>query len=114
MRVQGRYAGEPEGIRPLPRATFCYSLLSEPAICRRCARCRGVLRVTPQDELVCPRCGRVKAWTVSLNELGGILEDLRQGHAPVRGTRQTEDLITALEAEELAGRGETLPARKWA
>jgi hypothetical protein len=39
----------------------------------------------------------VKAWTVSLNELGGILEDLRQGHAPVRGTRQTEDLIKALE-----------------
>lgn len=80
-RVQGRGAGEAEGIRPSPWATPCYSLPFEPAICRRCARCRGVLRVTPQDELVCPRCGRVRAWTVSLSDLGDILEDLRRGQA---------------------------------
>ncbi len=65
----------------MPWANSYDFLPSNPAICRRCARCRGVLRLTPQDELVCPRCGRVRAWTVSLNDLGGILEDLRQGHA---------------------------------
>jgi hypothetical protein len=37
------------------------------AIRRRCARCEGVLCVTPRDELVCPRCGRVRVWTVSVN-----------------------------------------------
>ena len=39
----------------------------DPAVCRGCARCGAVLRVTPQDELMCPRCGRVRAWTVSVN-----------------------------------------------
>lgn len=36
------------------------------ATCRRCARCGRVLLVTPEDELMCPRCGRVRAWTVSV------------------------------------------------
>jgi hypothetical protein len=71
----------------------------DPAICRRCARCGGVLCVTPEDELMCPRHGRVRAWTVSVNGklvaagrkslrggigiwLAGKLDDLRP--APVR------------------------------
>jgi len=77
-------------------ASFCWPS-DDPAICRRCARCGGVLRETPQDELVCPRCGRVRVWTVSVNGqvvaagrqslrggigiwLAGKLEDLRPAH----------------------------------
>jgi hypothetical protein len=30
-------------------------------------RCGTVLRVTPEDNLACPRCGRVRIWTVSVN-----------------------------------------------
>jgi hypothetical protein len=73
------------------------------AVCRKCVRCGDVLRVTPEDELRCPRCGRVRVWTVSvhgqvvaagrLNLRGGIgiwlrgrLEDLRPapGREPAR------------------------------
>lgn len=71
----------------------------DPAICRRCARCGGVLFVTSEDELMCPRHGRVRAWTVSVNGklvaagrkslrggigiwLAGKLDELRP--APVR------------------------------
>ena len=39
----------------------------EPVICRECVRCGAVLDVTPEDHLVCPRCGRVSVWTVSVN-----------------------------------------------
>jgi exosome complex RNA-binding protein Csl4 len=39
----------------------------EPSIRRDCVRCGAVLDVTSEDQLVCPRCGRVKAWTVSVN-----------------------------------------------
>jgi hypothetical protein len=73
--------------------------LDDPAICRRCARCGGILCVTSEDELVCHRHGRVRAWTVSVNGklvaagrkslrggigiwLAGKLDDLRP--APVR------------------------------
>jgi hypothetical protein len=37
--------------------------------------------VTPDDELVCPRCGHVRVWTVNLSDLGTILEDLDSGPA---------------------------------
>lgn len=51
------------------------------AVCRSCARCGGVLRVTPEDELQCPRCGRVRVWTVNVN--GQVVaagrEDMRGG-----------------------------------
>ncbi len=74
----------------------CWSS-DDPAICRRCARCGGVLCVTPEDELMCPRHGRVRAWTVSVNGklvaagreslrggigiwLAGKLDDLRPAH----------------------------------
>ena len=82
----------------MPLASFCWPS-DDSAICRRCARCGGVLGVTPRDELMCPRCGRVKVWTVSVNGqlvaagrenfrggvgiwLAGKLDDLRP--APVR------------------------------
>ena len=42
-----------------------------------------------------------------------ILTLLSQGWR-LADPEQTEDLIKALEAEELAGTGETLHARKWA
>ena len=71
----------------------------DPAICRRCARCGSVLCVTSEDELMCPRHGRVRAWTVSVHGklvaagrkslrggigiwLAGKLDELRP--APVR------------------------------
>jgi predicted RNA-binding Zn-ribbon protein involved in translation (DUF1610 family) len=67
-------------------------------VCRRCARCESVLHVTPQDELLCPRCGRVRVWTVSIHGrvmaagreslrggigiwLAGRIEDLRPANA---------------------------------
>ena len=125
----------------MPRMTSCFPS-ADPAICRRCAGCGGVLRVTPQDEILCPRCGRVRAWTVNVNDLAGKLADLRlvSSGPPVGGAygecvmvfkvnfegesiscssprciqrllsqgwrladpSQTEDLLQALEAEELA------------
>ncbi len=53
----------------------------EPVICRECVRCGAVLDVTPEDQLVCARCGRVKAWTVSVNGqlMGAGLERPRRG-----------------------------------
>lgn len=64
----------------MPWATSCY-FLPDSAICRRCARCGSVLRVTPDDEIMCPRCGHVSVWTVNLSDLGSILEDLDPGPA---------------------------------
>jgi hypothetical protein len=71
-----------------------YFPTEEGASIRRCIKCSAELHVTPKDELVCPRCGRARAWTVSINgkvvaagrehQRGGIgiwlsgkLEDLR-------------------------------------
>lgn len=65
----------------MPWVSSCY-FLPDSAICRRCARCGGVLRVTPADELMCPRCGHVRVWVVNLREHGSILEGL--GPAPAR------------------------------
>jgi hypothetical protein len=58
-------------------ATAYYFLSSDPALCRRCARCGEVLRLTSQIELACPRCGRVRVWTINLHDLEGTLADLR-------------------------------------
>jgi len=51
----------------------------EPRICRRCAECGGVLRVTAQHEALCPRCGPVRAWTVSVGDLTGEIEETAAG-----------------------------------
>lgn len=72
--------------------------LSDAAIYRSCTRCGQALSTTTEDELECPRCGRVKAWTVRINGvvvaagrmslrggigiwLAGKLEDLRPASA---------------------------------
>jgi hypothetical protein len=47
----------------------------DPRIYRRCAECGGVLWVGPQEEMLCPRCGRVTAWTVDIRDLASSLED---------------------------------------
>jgi hypothetical protein len=46
----------------------------DPTICRRCIECGGVLRVTARDEVLCSRCGPVSAWTVSVNDPAGQLQ----------------------------------------
>jgi hypothetical protein len=87
----------------MPQLDACWSS-DDSAICRKCARCEGVLHVTPEEELVCPRCGRVRAWTVYVNGrvvaagrenmrggiaiwLAGNLDDLRPAplRTPARG-----------------------------
>lgn len=79
--------GMPIAVHPPP---------GEADVSRRCVRCERVLLVTPEDELVCPSCGRVRAWTVTVNRrvvaagrssmrggisiwLAGTLDDLRPG-----------------------------------
>ena len=46
----------------------------DPRIDRRCAECGGVLWIGPQEEMLCSRCGRVTAWTVSVSDLTGGLQ----------------------------------------
>ncbi len=81
---------------------FCWPS-EDPVICRGCARCGAVLEETPHNQLVCPRCGRVRAWTVSINGkvvaagrenarggeiwLAGDLDDLRPAHSHPAGPR---------------------------
>jgi hypothetical protein len=64
----------------MPWAASCY-FLPDPAIRRRCARCSCVLRVTPEDELMCPRCGHARVWMVNLSDLGSIVGDVDPGFA---------------------------------
>ncbi len=72
-------------------------------ICRACARCATVLQEIPQDELVCPRCGRVKVWTVSVN--GQVVAAGRKnmlGGTAIWLAGQLDDLLPA-PGRELAG-----------
>ena len=78
----------------------------ESPVCRCCTRCGQVLQVTPDDALVCRRCGPARAWTVRVNGtvvgagreanhggvgiwLAGRLDDLRPAPArePARSCR---------------------------
>ena len=86
------------GLHEIDGTTLPSSPSDDSDICRRCARCESVLHVTPRDELLCPRCGRVRVWTVSINGhvvaagrenlrggigiwLAGRIEDLRPASA---------------------------------
>jgi hypothetical protein len=60
----------------MPRVSSSFPT-PDPAVCRRCAACGGVLRVTPRDRMLCTRCGLVTAWTVHVEDLAGLVEDLQ-------------------------------------
>jgi predicted RNA-binding Zn-ribbon protein involved in translation (DUF1610 family) len=78
----------------------------DPVIDRGCVRCGAVLDVTPEDELACPRCGRVRIWTVSVN--GRVVaagrEDTRAGIG-IWLAGELDDLLPASLRERAASRG---------
>lgn len=82
-----------------------YGSLDDPDICRRCARCGDVLRVTPQDELQCPRCGRVRVWTVSVNgEVVAAGRENTRGGIGIWLARDLDDLRPAPQREPARAR----------
>jgi phage FluMu protein Com len=78
-------------------APFCWPS-EEPVICRGCTRCGAVLDETPSDELVCPRCGRMNVWTVTVN-----------GQVVAAGRRNARGGISTWFGGELA---DLLPSRE--
>jgi phage FluMu protein Com len=61
-----RCRGPVTSIPTMALVPFCWPS-EDLVICRRCARCGAVLQETARDGLECPRCGRVRAWTVTVD-----------------------------------------------